>query len=190
MENKINIFAVHDDPIVASKMLCDKHINKMTVESAQMLSTVHRMLDGKLEYRLSKSGKRKVKYWAMPDGREDVLYKSVHAAHPCTVWTMQNKKNYDWHYQHFCGLAQEFKYRYGKEHMSYTKLADILYDSPDNISHSGELTPFALAMKQYPECVVENNPVKSYRNFYVADKLKFAKWERGRPSPTWWQQAV
>ena len=79
----MNIFAVHQDPVIASQMLCDTHINKMTVESAQMLSTVHRMVDGTLEYRPSKSGKRMNKYWAVSDSREFVLYKAVHMHHPC-----------------------------------------------------------------------------------------------------------
>jgi len=42
----MNIFYVHKNPIVAAKMLIDKHVVKMIVESAQMLSTAHRLLDG------------------------------------------------------------------------------------------------------------------------------------------------
>lgn len=36
----MNIFYVHKDPCVAAKMLCDKHVVKMTLETAQILSTV------------------------------------------------------------------------------------------------------------------------------------------------------
>ena len=53
----MNIFVLHKDPTVAAQMLCDKHVPKMIVESAQMLSTVHRMLDGEPVKRPSKSGK-------------------------------------------------------------------------------------------------------------------------------------
>ena len=42
----MNIFVLHDDPVLAAQDQCDKHVVKMIVESAQMLSTVHRMLDG------------------------------------------------------------------------------------------------------------------------------------------------
>ena len=41
----MNIFVLDKDPRVAARMLCDKHVPKMIVESAQMLSTAHRLLD-------------------------------------------------------------------------------------------------------------------------------------------------
>ena len=53
----MNIFILHKDPIKAAQDQCDKHVVKMIVESAQMLSTVHRMLDGSIEQRPSKSGR-------------------------------------------------------------------------------------------------------------------------------------
>ena len=54
----MNLFILNNDPVIAAQEQCDKHVVKMIVESAQMLSTVHRMLDGVKEKRLSKSGKR------------------------------------------------------------------------------------------------------------------------------------
>jgi len=42
----MNIFYLDKDPIVAAEMSCDKHVCKMIIESAQMLSTAHRMIDG------------------------------------------------------------------------------------------------------------------------------------------------
>ena len=53
----MNIFILDKDPMKAAMMLCDRHVPKMIVESAQMLSTVHRLLDGTPEKRRSKSGK-------------------------------------------------------------------------------------------------------------------------------------
>ena len=44
----MNIFYLHEDPQVSAKMHCDKHVVKMIIEYAQMLSTAHRMLDGKV----------------------------------------------------------------------------------------------------------------------------------------------
>ena len=37
----MNIFAVHPDPSKAASMLPDKHVTKMILESAQMLSIVY-----------------------------------------------------------------------------------------------------------------------------------------------------
>ena len=84
----MNIFVLDKNPIVAAQLQCDKHVVKMIVESAQMLSTAHRMLDGQ-EYKApSKSGKRMVKKWKLKN-HDDVIYSAVHMGHPCTVWTME-----------------------------------------------------------------------------------------------------
>lgn len=183
----MNIFYVDKDPRVAARMLCDSHVSKMTLESAQMLSTAHRVLDGTPEMRPSKSGKRMVKYWKIYDWREDHLYNAVHVNHPCTQWIMKTTANYKWLYQHFIALGDEFLYRYGKHHGSDLALRNVVYSTPANLK-SGSLTPPALAMKAYPECIVEGDPVASYRNFYVVDKSDFAKWDRGRSAPEWWTE--
>ena len=39
----MNIFYVDKDPKIAAKMMCDKHIIKMILESAQMLCTAKRV---------------------------------------------------------------------------------------------------------------------------------------------------
>ena len=41
----MNIFALDKDPTQAARMMCDKHVVKMILESAQLLSTAHRVLD-------------------------------------------------------------------------------------------------------------------------------------------------
>jgi hypothetical protein len=114
----MNIFVLDESPIVSAQEQCDKHVVKMIVESAQMLSTAHRMLDGEQERRRSKSGKTMSKYWKLPDEREGLLYKAVHMGHPCTVWSMESRANYVWHYIHFVALCDEYQYRYGKKHLT------------------------------------------------------------------------
>ena len=109
----MNIFILDNNPVKAAQMQCDKHVPKMVVESGQMLSTVHRMLDGKMERRLSKSGKVRVQYWKLADDRENILYKACHFNHPSTIWTRESIENYMWHYNHFAALCDEYTYRYG-----------------------------------------------------------------------------
>ena len=41
----MNIFYLDRDPGIAAAMHCDKHVVKMILETAQMLSTAHRVLD-------------------------------------------------------------------------------------------------------------------------------------------------
>jgi len=186
----MNIFVLDSDPLIAAQMMCDKHIPKMIVESGQMLSTTHRMLDGKLTKKPSKSGKTMVKYWDLYEGSDDLeaellYYKAVHTAHPCTVWSMQSSDNYRWHWEHMRALCDEYTYRYNKMHKTHRELLYAIEALPRNIPKGG-LTPFAQAMKQYPECIVPGNAVQAYQNYYHAAK-PFAKWERGRAAPNWWK---
>lgn len=181
----MNIFVLDESPIISAQMMCDKHIPKMIVESAQMMSTVHRMLDGTPTKRPSKSGKTMQTYYSFGDERDDQYYLAVHKYHPCTTWTAESRANYEWHYEHFRALGVEFLYRFNKDHATILKLGELLRKPPANIPDIG-LTPFALAMKQYPDCIVEGDAVTSYRNYYHAAK-PFAQWNRGRPAPDWWQ---
>ena len=43
----MNLFYLHNDPVKSAEMHCDKHVVKMIIEYAQIMSTAHRMLDGK-----------------------------------------------------------------------------------------------------------------------------------------------
>ena len=54
----MNIFVVDDCPEKSARSLCDKHVVKMILESAQMMSTTHRVLDGEEYYDLSKNNRR------------------------------------------------------------------------------------------------------------------------------------
>ena len=42
----MNIFFLHQNPKIAAQMHCDKHVVKMVLEYAQILSTAHRVIDG------------------------------------------------------------------------------------------------------------------------------------------------
>jgi len=188
----MNIFILDKDPVIAAQLQCDKHVPKMVVESAQMLSTAHRVLDGKLMRKPSKSGKTMVKYWDLYEGADDLeaellYYKAVHVGHPCTVWTMESNSNYKWHYQHFIALCEEYTYRYGKVHKTARVLGSALYSTPRNIP-KGPLTEFPLAMKSNPECFFWGDPVKSYRAFYQTKQDRFKMAWTKRPVPKWFME--
>lgn len=177
----MNIFALSSCPVEAAQLQCDKHITKMPTESAQMLCTVHRMLDGTYEQRRSKSG-RKLDYWVLPDEREKTFYKPVHMNHPCTRWTMRNDANYMWHYRHFIALCEEYTYRYGRVHACQEKFHCPLASLPLNIPN-GERTSHPLAMKSQPQCMDHSDVVGSYRTFYQTkqDRFNMAWTKRGQP---------
>ena len=184
----MNIFAINENPIVAAQEQCDKHVVKMIVESAQMLSTAHRILDGTKTKKLSKSGKRMVDYWSHPNKNiENTLYKAVHPSHPSTLWTMESLSNYAWHYDHWYALCIEYQYRYEKVHSTETLLMELLSVPPKNIPHV-PMTPFKLAMKSNPECMFIDDPIKSYRLFYKTKQKRFnMKWTK-REIPQWFME--
>ena len=184
----MNVFVLSTDPVEAARMHCDKHVPKMIVESAQMISTAHRMLDGHTIKKPSKSGKRIINYWEHPDPiDEELLYKAVHHNHPCTVWTRESLHNYNWHYELFAELCNEFTKRFKKTHLTESLLLERLKKAPVNIPHAG-FTPFRLAMSNLPECITED-PVESYRNYYIAKQSYMpCDWEKGTPMPDWFQK--
>jgi hypothetical protein len=183
----MNIFILSTNPVEAAQLQCNCHVPKMVVESAQMLSTAHRMLDGHSIRALSKSGKSKVKVWLHPDQELDsLMYKAVHSAHPCTVWTMASSANYDWHYRHFVALCDEYTHRYEKIHLTDRLLREKLARLPKNIKY-GPLTQFALAMKSNPECMFPDDPVKSYRLFYQTKQDRFKMAWTNRDMPDWFK---
>jgi hypothetical protein len=183
----MNLFILDKDPVKAAQLQCDKHVVKMIVESAQMLSTVHRMLDGKEERRPSKSGKTMSRYWSLPDSRESILYKAVHMHHPCTVWTAQSNNNYNWHWVHFAALCDEYHYRYGKVHSTDKLLREALKELPRNIP-IGNLTSQPLAMKSNPECIDYSDVVGSYRKFYQTKQARFKMVWSKRDVPSWFEK--
>jgi len=177
----MNIFVLNENAKIAAQQHCDKHVVKMIIESAQMLSTAHRILDGKPERRPSKSGKTMQFHYVLPDDyREKHLYKSVHAKHPCTLWTMESSTNYEWHWKLFNHLCDEYTHRYGRVHETDHKLRHQLMFLPDNISH-GPMTPFRQAI--FDDCKGPD-PVKAYRKYYHAKTFKMV-WTK-REVPDWY----
>ncbi|MFP3015225.1 MAG: hypothetical protein ACEY3B_02785 [Wolbachia sp.] len=37
----------------------------------------------------------------------------------------------------------------------------------------------------YKHCLIEINAVQAYREYYLKEKIRFAKWEKGREAPDW-----
>lgn len=199
----MNIFILDKDPVQAAQLQCDKHVVKMVVESAQMLSTAHRLLDGQETRKPSKSGKTMRKYYDLYLGQDDLemetlLMANVHEKHPCTIWSMINTANYDWHWQHLNALCKEYTYRYATEKEPYKmhsverinptigiSLLGMLRTHPRNLPKSNQMTPFPLAMKSNPECMFEGDPVRSYQAFYQTKQDRFKMAWTKRSIPEW-----
>lgn len=154
----MNIFAVDNDPVVAAKSLCDRHVVKMTLETAQILCTVARKL-----------------------GHSNVPYKSTHANHPSVVWVSKTYENWKWAVEHGLALADEYQHRYGKEHAS-RKVIQFIKDNQFAPTNAFALQPFSQNMPDQYKC---SDAVEAYRKYYIYEKHTFAKWAKTQP-PSWW----
>ena len=186
----MNIFYLDKNPILAAEMSCDKHVCKMIIESAQMLSTAHRIIDG-VEYYGKTANGRKIKRWKHSDKNlENSLYLASHVKHPSTIWVMQSAYNYIWLYRHMMALNSQFRLRYKKseDHMTIRKLGTILKDIPKNIPLNKIGTEPPPAMPD--ECKVPGNSIESYRKYYIMKKREFATWKYPAEMPDWYKKGL
>lgn len=146
----MNIFYLHESPFVSAQAMTNKHIVKMILESAQLLSTAHHILDKELAI------------------DKDRLYKPTHKNHPSSVWVRASSENYAWLYSHFLALSMEYANRYGKLHKSYLQLFETLHNLPYNIP-KGKFTQPPQAM---PNIYKDYDSVQAYRRYYLNEKIK------------------
>ena len=92
----MNIFVLDRNPMRAAQVHYDKHVVKMCLEYAQILSTV--------------SG---------------CSYKPTHKNHPCVKWAAAAPEHYSWLYILAIELGREYTARYGKTHASTLKLLEL-----------------------------------------------------------------
>jgi hypothetical protein len=149
----------------------------MILEEAQMLSTIHRVIDGD-EYIDASSG-RKIKRWRLNDDRELTLYKATHVGHPCTQWAMQSSDNYVWAVMLFRALLNEYRHRYNKVHK-----CEMLWKTLQHKPHGMKNGPVYQFPQAMPDDCKQNDPVEGYRKYYIEHKARFAKWTN-RPTPDW-----
>lgn len=175
----MNIFVLDRDPKVAAFMMCDKHVVKMILESAQMLSAV---LDCQYDDKhRGESNDPVIKTFGMPG------YPKAHAKHPCTLWARKSKRNAMWLVEHMRALCFEYTARYGKFHkqdglpMVYeAQLQYCVFEEKDQTEFVQAITNTDLH---------RDDPVEAYRQYYIQEKAHFAKWRSGLV-PEWFSNAA
>lgn len=157
----MNIFILDKNICKCAKYHCDQHVVKMILESVQIMCTA-----------LNK------KNFKTP-------YKSTHINHPCVLWTEKSYDNFLWLSKLAIALNEEYKYRYKKtnDHNSMKVLQVISQKEYESLG----LTNFAQAMPD--KYKVAGDAVSAYRNFYLGEKMKFAKWTRRKP-PYWVKEGL
>ena len=157
----MNIFFLSEDPVLAAQFQCDKHVVKMVLETAQLLSTTHRILE--------------------TENLPQFIYKKTHANHPCAIWTRSSIANYEWLAIHGLALANEYTYRYNKEHKSTPILSWLASNIPSLSDKKFTQPPQAM-----PDQYKHFDSVTAYRQYYIGDKMQNIKCEWTRRERPWW----
>jgi hypothetical protein len=155
----MNIFRVDNDPHIAAKCLSDKHVVKMVLESAQLLSTAHRELESPVA---------------------EKCYKKTHINHPSAIWTRESRNNYIWVLEHLNGLLREYTYRYDKIHKTAEKLPYL-----EQIPVFEKTDSTAMPQCMPDEFKNPNDVVSGYRAYYHEKaNVMVMKWTKRR-KPDW-----
>jgi hypothetical protein len=176
----MNIFYLDHDQQKCAEWSVDSHCVKMILESAQLLSTAHRVLDGH-EY-IDDGGKRKVKRWRLDDDRNAQLYSATHVNHPSAVWCRETEANYLWLWSLLREYCKEYTYRYGKTHK--VEADGLLYD----LRYTPHNTPLIYFTEppsaMDPKYIISKDPIINYRNYYKVGKVHLHRWKNRQP-PEW-----
>jgi hypothetical protein len=151
----MNIFVLSKDLKACAKAHFDKHVVKMILESAQLLSSAVRL-----------SG-------------IDAGYKLTHKNHPCSLWVRESLSNWRWLKSLAHELNEEFKYRFN--HINNHKSYDVISSLPEPVIEDKGLTPFVQCL---PDTYKSEDTVEAYRSYYIFEKYELAKWT-GRSVPDW-----
>lgn len=154
----MNIFATNECPVKSAQALPNILVNKMILESAQILSTAHFELDGK-----------------------QVGYKPTHKNHPCSIFARKSSGNYKWLWEHYKALCDEFTFRTGKVHKT-SSLLETLKTPPKNIGNSAVSIDFMCMPDEHKRTLNVHENYKLYLN------AKFKEWgtRQDRPVKAEW----
>jgi len=152
-----------------AKYHCNSHVSKMIIETCQLLSTAWHVANLELAEKFTSENK---------------IYRKTHMNHPCAIWTRECKENYIWLCHLGLELCKEYAYRFDKQpsdHACYSKLMFLIQNVPPLPDNGGRITMPKLAM---PDKYKTNDPVYSYRLYYLNEKQRMLVWRKRNP-PSW-----
>ena len=159
----MNIFVINENPVLAAQQLCNSHVVKMIVESAQLLSTHDRF-----------------------HGIDENRYKSFYLHHPCRR-CLENRQNYIWLCHHLNALLDEYTYRYGKIHKC-REMFNRCWKSYLEMTYDSNLLSFPKCMLKELKVGSDNidDVVKAYQNYYRFKKNTLKRFNyKNREVPEW-----
>jgi len=185
----MNLFFLDRDLDRCAEYHIDKHVTKMVLEAAQLLTTTV-WIDKLFGYVPEKLSSEQLKELNHAKSKEPSIeertftrYLPTHVSHPSAVWVRSSIEHYYWTVNYANALTEEAVYRGFKRHASCTEVNRL----PD-LKHLPDVgwTDPTLAM---PEHLKGPDHIQAYRMFYMLDKWPFASWKvRGKPH--WWDDEL
>jgi len=157
----MNIFYLDPNIDKCVQFHCDKHVVKMVLEYAQLLSSVHHMTGSSNES----------------------MYKLTHKNHPDAIWARSSMQNYEYLFCLAIALGDEYTYRYSKVHKSIAIIESMPTPSLPSLGFSEPPKCVHDDFKQM------DDTVEAYRAYYNRDKAHFCKWSH-RPVPYWFNPKI
>jgi len=154
----MNIFWLDTDIDKSVQYLCDKHVVKMTLETAQLLCNAF----------------------------DDPPYKKTHYNHPCSKWVRYSLENFVTACVYGLAISKEYTHRYNKKHKSETVI-NWCIDNTKNAKFETlsqlSLPPLCMPNKFIIPCKKMSDVVKAYRSYYASKQTKFKMVWTKRPKP-------
>lgn len=182
----MNLFYLDEDLDKCAEYHIDKHVGKMQLEAAQLLTTtlwvdkylgyIPRKLNSE-ELQVIKSHK---KLEPSIEERTFTRYLPTHENHPSAIWVRSSLEHFYWTVCYVNALNSETQWRGNKSHASCAEVNKM--PEPINLPDIGWTAP-TLAM---PDKYKSEDAVESYRNYYIHDKAEIASWKK-RNKPYWWE---
>lgn len=167
----MNIFYLDPDPIAAARHHCNRHVPKMIVETAQILSNAH--------WHNGYIGPNHVEHGTGP-------YRHCRNAGPTLgpmIWVMESLANYRWAVRLGLALCSEFERRFsGRPHKSKAVL-EWLRDHEPDLPGIGATQPRLALDSGYEGYRDSADPVGSYRAYYRGWKREMKVWPKGEVPP-------
>lgn len=209
----VNFFLVHPDPVKAAGQLNDKHVVKMVLETAQLLSWI-----------VWNYVPDKAKQWceARLLGNAGIYAAASkgHAKHPVLLWMKKHRNNWNIAVKHGVSLCEEYTKRYGRVHKSQAVIEfcrDNFVEGEDGNMPSDQTQPVQRSPAHNPHGVTLPLPqcfgkswthlrrdafrgataddsvlpaVVAYRDYYVKDKARFSRWTSPAKEPKWFTKRM
>lgn len=196
---EVNIFYLDHNPAIAAESHCDRHVVKMIVETAQLLSTAwHVLAADAVSQSIGSTDPAYISTYSRVKEKEARLapglifylgnqriYGCTHEHHPSAKWARETTGNYDWLWRMGMGLLFEYTHRYGKRHATTDVMRTLELPPPDAPDAPQSEPPLAMAEEFYvADAAGYADAVASYRRYYRDGKRHLLTYTR-RPPPAW-----